>query len=133
MNTSHPVILFDGVCNLCNGFVQFCIKNDTTGKLRYASLQSDIGQELLGQFGLKGAPISTVVLIEEKRHFTKSTAGLRIMRHFGGLWQLLYILMIVPKPIRNFVYDYIAKNRYKWFGQQESCWIPTPELQSRFL
>lgn len=133
MTETHPVVLFDGVCNLCNGFVQFCIERDKKGKLKFASLQSGVGQELLAQFGLKGAPLSTVVLIEGNQYYTKSSAGLRVLKHFGGFWQLFYGLMIFPKPLRNWVYDYIAKNRYKWFGKKESCWMPTPELENRFL
>lgn len=130
---AHPVILFDGVCNLCNGFVQFAIQHDPKARLRFAALQSEAGQRLLTDFGLAGQPLKTVFLIEGKRIYRKSSAGLRALYHFGGAWRLLYVLMLIPSPIRNLVYDWIARNRYRWFGQRETCWMPTPDLQQRFL
>lgn len=129
----HPVVLFDGVCNLCNGFVQFAIQQDPKARLRFAALQSEAGQQLLARFGLAGQPLKTVFLIENQRLYRKSSAGLRVLYHFGGAWRLLYALTIVPAPLRDLVYDYIARHRYRWFGQRPTCWMPTPDLKQRFL
>ncbi|MGB0863499.1 MAG: thiol-disulfide oxidoreductase DCC family protein [Saprospiraceae bacterium] len=129
----HTVILFDGVCNLCNGFVQFTIERDKDQYFKFASLQSEVAKEILKPFGLDNQTLSTVILVENGKCYTKSTAGLRIMNQFGGLWSLVTVLLIFPKFIRDVVYDFIARNRYKWFGEKESCWIPTPELKQRFL
>lgn len=130
---NHSVILFDGVCNLCNGFVQFTIERDKDEYFKFASLQSDAAKEILEPFGLANQSLSTVILVENGQHYTKSTAGLMVISRFGGLWSLAKILFIFPKFIRDVVYDFIARNRYKWFGEKESCWIPTPELKKRFL
>jgi predicted DCC family thiol-disulfide oxidoreductase YuxK len=130
---NHSVILFDGVCNLCNGFVQFTIERDKDQYFKFASLQSEAAKEILAPFGLDNQSLSTVILVENGQYYTKSTAGLTIISRFGGLWSLAKILLIFPKFIRDVVYDFIARNRYKWFGEKESCWIPTPELKKRFL
>lgn len=130
---NHPIVLFDGVCNLCNGFVQFAIEHDKQAKLKFTSLQSDAAQQLLEPLGQADQPLDSVILVENGKLYTKSAAGLRILRHFGGTWRLFYGLIIFPKLIRDFVYDIIANNRYKWFGKKNECWIPTPELRSRFL
>lgn len=130
---NHSVILFDGVCNLCNGFVQFTIERDKDQYFKFASLQSDTAKEILASFGLDNQSLSTVILVENGQYYTKSTAGLTIISRFGGLWSLAKVLLIFPKFIRDVVYDFIARNRYKWFGEKESCWIPTPELKKRFL
>jgi predicted DCC family thiol-disulfide oxidoreductase YuxK len=130
---NHSVILFDGVCNLCNGFVQFTIERDKDQYFKFASLQSDTAKEILASFGLDNQSLSTVILVENGQYYTKSTAGLTIISRFGGLWSLAKVLLILPKFIRDVVYDFIARNRYKWFGEKESCWIPTPELKKRFL
>lgn len=127
-----PIILFDGVCNLCSASVQFIIRNDKKGLFRFASLQSESGKHLLEQFGLKG-DMGSVVLLENRKVYQYSTAALRIARRLDGGWPLLYGLMIVPPFIRNGVYRFIAKNRYRWFGQKQACWVPAPALQSRFL
>ncbi len=126
-------MLFDGVCNLCSTAVQFIIKQDKKARFRFASLQSETGQQLLQKFNLPTDDITTMVLIEGDKYYTHSTAGLRNALHLGGLWQLLYGFIIVPKPIRDAVYNWIARNRYRWFGQSEACMIPTPELKARFL
>ena len=130
----NPILLFDGVCNLCNHSVQFCIDNDKNGKIHYASLQSDIGQSYLTKFKMSGTDLNSVVLIEGERFYTKSDAPLRLVKYFDKkIWRLSAIFFIVPKFIRDAIYNYIAKNRYKWFGKQESCRLPTPDLRSRFL
>ncbi len=129
----HPVLLFDGVCNLCNTSVQFIIDKDPESKFNFASLQSDIGGELLKQFNLSNEQLDSVVLIKNDKAYTRSSAALQVLRTLGGAWSLLYGLIIIPKPIRDIIYDWVAKNRYKWFGKQESCWLPTPDLRARFL
>jgi predicted DCC family thiol-disulfide oxidoreductase YuxK len=130
---NHPIILFDGVCNLCSGTVQFIIAHDPNKLFRFASLQSDAGQALLAKHALPNKDFKTIIFIENGRIYTKSGAALHIARRLGGLWQLLYLFIIVPPFIRNIVYDYIARNRYRFWGEKEECWLPTPDLRSRFL
>ncbi|MFD1706543.1 thiol-disulfide oxidoreductase DCC family protein [Siminovitchia sediminis] len=127
-----PIILFDGDCNFCDASVQFIIRNDPKGIFQFASLQSDIGQQLLKERNAS-TDIDSMVLIEGDKVFYKSAAALRISKHLKGLWKLAYILKIVPAPIRNAVYDFVARNRYKWFGHKESCMLPPPEVRARFL
>ena len=126
-------ILFDGVCNLCSGFVVFTIKRDSGAKFKFASLQSEHGEKLQKEFGLDPNDIKTMVLVENDRVYLKSDAALRIFRQLDGLWSLLYYLIVFPKPLRNYVYDVVAKNRYRWFGKKDECMVPTPELEKRFL
>lgn len=129
----HPaIVLFDGACNMCNHSVQFAIKRDPEGHFKYASLQSELGQELLQHYKLP-LVLDTIVLIENGKAYTHSSAPLRILRKSSTPWSLLYAFIIVPPFIRNGVYRWIAKNRYKWFGKNESCMMPTPELRRRFL
>lgn len=127
------VVLFDGVCNLCNGAVQFIIKRDAKNRFSFASLQSEAGQARLRQFNLATDAFDTFVLVEGGKAYTRSTAALRIARRLPGAWQLLYGLMIIPKPLRDWVYGLVARNRYRLFGKQDSCMMPTPELRARFL
>lgn len=127
------VIFFDGFCNLCSGAVQFVIKRDSQGLFRFASLQSDYAASALKQFDLEPAQADSIVLLENGKVYQRSTAALRVAKKLKGLWPLLYGFIIVPRFIRDGVYNFIAKNRYKWFGRQESCWVPTPELKQRFL
>lgn len=129
----HPILLFDGVCNLCNGFVQFVIERDPNGKFRFAALQSEKGQQLLKHFNLPVDEIFSVILIQNGKAYTRSTAALRMFKNMKSAYPILYIFIIVPSFIRDTIYNFIAKNRYKWFGQKDSCMIPTPELQNRFL
>jgi len=131
--TTGPVILFDGICNFCNGAVNFTIKRDKHKVIRFAALQTDIGKALLKQHGLPDNYTSSFIFIEKNRLYSRSTAALRVCRYLTGLWPLCYGLIIVPAFIRNAVYDFVAKNRYKWFGQKEACMIPTPEMRARFL
>lgn len=131
--TTDPVILFDGICNFCNGAVNFTIKRDKHKTIKFAALQSDIGQSLLKQYGLPGDFISSFLFIENGKVYSRSTAALRVCRYLKGLWPLCYGFMIVPAFIRNAVYDFIAKNRYKWFGQKDQCMVPTPDMRARFL
>jgi predicted DCC family thiol-disulfide oxidoreductase YuxK len=127
------IILFDGVCNFCNVAVIFIIQQDRNAKFNFASLQSTFGQEKLKQFGLSSDELSTIVLLNKGRIFTKSSAALEIARHLDGLWPLFSLFKIVPSRVRDFAYDFIARNRYRWFGKREACMIPTPKLKSRFL
>lgn len=130
---TDPVILFDGVCNFCNGAVNFTIKRDKHHTIKFAPLQSDIGKMLLLQYGLPENYSSSFLFIEKGKLFSRSTAALRVCRYLKGFWPLCYGLIIIPAFIRNAVYDLIAKNRYKWFGQKAECMIPTPDVRARFL
>ena len=131
--SDHPIVLFDGVCNLCNGIVKFVIKRDEKGKLRFASLQSDTGKELMRKHGLDENQLDTFVFVEHGKAHIKSTAGLKLAKNLNGLWPMLYVFIIIPKFLRDAVYSFIAGNRYRWFGKQEACMIPTPEIRARFL
>ena len=129
----HPVILFDGVCNLCNGAVQFIIKRDPNGVFRFASLQSDAGQDILKRHDLPTEDFDTMVVVDGDEVLTRSTAALHILRRLGGVWWIAYAFIIVPRYLRDAVYAIVVKNRYRWFGQREECMVPTPDLKSRFL
>jgi predicted DCC family thiol-disulfide oxidoreductase YuxK len=133
MLPASSILFFDGVCNLCNGFVQFVIARDPAGHFRFASLQSAAGQEVLRTHGLPTEQFKSILLLENGRLYTRSSAGLRILRHLGGVWSWLYVLMLVPSFLRDPLYDWVSRNRYRWFGKQESCMLPTPELKTRFL
>lgn len=126
------VLLFDGECNLCNGAVQFILKRDRAEVIKFASLQSRAGEELVKEYNVPNN-INSIVYITNGKVYTKSDAALHISRELGKFWRLAYSFIWIPKPIRDKLYDYIAKNRYKWFGKTESCMIPTPELKKRFL
>lgn len=128
-----PILLFDGVCNLCNGFVQFIILRDSKAKVRFAALQSEVGQQLLREAKMPTEALSTVVLWENGKFYTHSDVPLRVARYLDGLLPLFSVYTIIPKFIRDGIYNWIAKNRYRWFGKKESCMIPTPELKGRFL
>ncbi len=129
----QPLILFDGVCNLCSSSVLFIIKRDSKSVFRFASLQSELGKNLLHEFNLPVTDFNSVLLIHNNKVYQKSNAALEITRHLRGLWPMLYAFMIIPAFIRNGVYNWIASNRYKWFGKKDACMIPTPELKSRFI
>ena len=131
--TEKAIILFDGVCNLCNGFVNFLIPRDAENRFQFGSLQSPKVKALLKEYQYDATEISTVLLLEESHLYTQSTAVLKIFRKMGGAWPLLYAFIIVPKPIRNFVYNLVARNRYRLFGRKDSCMMPTPELKARFV
>ncbi|MBM7571484.1 thiol-disulfide oxidoreductase DCC family protein [Aquibacillus albus] len=126
------IILFDGECNFCDKSVQFIIKRDPEAYFKFASLQSDVGKKLMKQYN---APedIDSFVLIENNKYYLKSSAALRVCKHLKGLWKFPYFFLAVPVPIRDFFYEIIAQNRYKWFGKKESCMLPSPEERKRFL
>ena len=130
---SHPVILFDGVCNLCSGVVQFIIKHDPKKQFRFASLQSKFGEEVMKRFGLPIDQYNSFILIENKKIYTRSTGALKVAKKLNGLYPLMYAFIIVPRFIRDAVYNLVAQKRYKWFGKKETCWIPAPELKNLFI
>lgn len=130
---STSIILFDGICNLCNGAVLFVIKHDPSGKFLFASLQSDAGQELLKKYNLPVDNFNSFILLQDEKVYSKSTGGLKVAQQIKGAWSWLYIFIIIPKFIRDGVYTWIANNRYKWFGKKDACMLPTPELKARFL
>jgi predicted DCC family thiol-disulfide oxidoreductase YuxK len=129
---SGPVILFDGVCNLCNRFVQFVIARDLRAKFSFASLQSEAAARLGVRVGSCDGPES-IVLLENGRAFTQSTAALRIVVALGFPWTVAGALLLVPRPLRDWTYAVIARNRYRWFGRRQVCMVPTPDLKGRFL
>lgn len=129
----QAIILFDGVCNLCNKSVQTVIRFDKKKTFQFASLQSNQGQALLKQYGLSDKELSSFVLIQHNKAVTRSSAALMVARQLSGPIKILYGFMIVPAFIRDAVYNMIARNRYKWFGKQDACMIPTPALKARFL
>jgi predicted DCC family thiol-disulfide oxidoreductase YuxK len=132
-NSKKPIVLFDGVCNLCNGTIQYIIKRDKRDQFFFASLQGSTGQQLLKKYQLPQTSFNSFVLIEGDRAYTKSTGALKVLKKLGGIWNLLYAFIIVPLFVRDAVYNWISKNRYRWFGKREYCMIPTPELKARFL
>lgn len=127
------IILFDGVCNLCNSTVQFIIERDTKNVFLFSSLQSNFGQEILTRNNLNKNNFDSIILIDGDKIYQKSDAALRIAKEIKAPWSLFNHLLFLPKFLRDFGYDLIAKNRYKLFGKQESCWIPTSDLKSKFL
>ena len=127
-----PVILFDGVCNLCSGSVQFILKRDKEKKFLFASLQSNYGQELLKKLGLPADTFNSFMLYQDGNILTRSTAALQMFQQLKG-WKWVKVFWIVPKFIRDAVYNLVAKNRYSWFGKKNECWLPTAELKARFL
>jgi predicted DCC family thiol-disulfide oxidoreductase YuxK len=127
------ILLFDGVCNLCNAVVKFVIRWDKQAKFKFASLQSPAGQRLLRQFNLSVTDPDSFVYVKGEKYYLRSSAALHLLKELGGGWQLLYLFMAVPKPLRDLCYRIIAKNRYRLFGKSDSCMMPTPELQKRFL
>jgi predicted DCC family thiol-disulfide oxidoreductase YuxK len=130
---NFPVLLFDGVCNLCNGSVQWVLRHDREARFRFAALQSDTGQALLRRFGLDPAQLDTVVLVDGERIFLRSDAPLEVARRLGGIWASLFIFKVLPRSLRDAAYDWVARHRYRWFGRQESCLLPRPEWKERFV
>src|SRR5215204_4269440 len=133
MVEQHPVILFDGICNFCNGVIHFVIRQDKKGRFRFTTLQSGRGQQLLQHYGLSQLHFDSFILIENGKVYMRSAAALKLSNKLPWYWKWTQILWIVPPFIRNAFYDLIARNRYKWFGRKEQCMVPAPELRSRFL
>jgi predicted DCC family thiol-disulfide oxidoreductase YuxK len=130
---THQLILFDGVCNLCNGFVQFVIARDPGGRFQFGALQSAAARRVLDQRHASGPLPDSVVLVEEGRVFTGSTAALRIVRRLRFPWPLAASMLLIPRPLRDWIYAGVARRRYRWFGKREHCMVPTPALRSRFI
>lgn len=129
----NNVVLFDGVCVMCNGLVDFTMKRDRKRQYFFAALQSATGQKVLNALGLPTEELGSMVLIEAGLAYTKSTAALRVARNCSGLWPVLYAFIVVPAPLRDRIYDWVGNRRYRWFGQLDECRIPTPEEKARFL
>jgi predicted DCC family thiol-disulfide oxidoreductase YuxK len=127
------IVLFDGVCNLCNGAVRFIVARDPDARYRFAALDSDAARAVLRQIGVRTTLPDSIVLVDNTGVSSRSTAALRIARRLTFPWPLLYVFMLVPRPLRDAVYDFVARNRYRWFGRQELCLVPTPDLRGRFL
>ena len=130
--TSPPVVLFDGVCKLCNGSVNFVLRRDRAGRLKLAPLQSDYGRKVLEEHGKISDSMDSIMFLEADQLTTKSTAIIRISKYLGGAWPLCMIALVIPRFIRDFVYDVVAKNRYRWFGKYDTCRLPDPEFEDRF-
>ncbi|AWX46199.1 Alpha-N-acetylgalactosaminidase [Flagellimonas maritima] len=128
------IILFDGVCNLCNSSIQFVIKRDKKDIFRYAALQSQVGQKLIDERAIDISKVDSIILVEPGvAYYTKSDAALNIAKSFGGVWKIVNVFTWIPKSFRDAVYNFVARNRYRWFGQKDACMIPTPELRAKFL
>ncbi|AIQ45461.1 thiol-disulfide oxidoreductase DCC [Paenibacillus sp. FSL R7-0273] len=131
--SGQTVVLIDGVCHLCQGLVRFIIPRDPAGRIKFTSLQSDKGITLLLAAGLEPGRLDTVVVLENGRVYTESSAVLRIARKLRLPWPAAYAFIIVPRPLRNSLYRLVARNRYRWFGRDEACLLPSPDIKSRFL
>ncbi len=133
MDDSYPILFFDGHCNLCNGAIQTILLNDRRGLLRFASLQSPLAAELLPPLGVTPADLDSLVLYHNGRIYTHSEGALRAARLMGGAFAVLYYLRVVPRRLRDGVYAFIGRNRYRWFGKREACLLPRPEWKTRFV
>ncbi len=133
MNQSKSIIFFDGVCNLCNSSIDFIIQRDKNNRFLVGALQDDFSRKILSKYSVKPDYLDSLVLLENDQIFYRSTAALKIARHLSGLWPLFYGFIILPSWLRDPIYDWIGKNRYRWFGKKNTCRIPTPEEAARFL
>jgi predicted DCC family thiol-disulfide oxidoreductase YuxK len=130
---SRRIVVFDGFCNLCNGFVQFILRHEKTEELLFVSLQSESGKKLIYRYNIDPITTDSVVFIDGEKAYIKSKAALKIARYLKFPWNLLYVFAVLPVPFRDWIYDRVAKHRYKLFGKRSSCYIPSPELAGRFL
>jgi predicted DCC family thiol-disulfide oxidoreductase YuxK len=133
MDDNREILLFDGVCNFCNATVKFILRNDKAGRFTLGSIQSSPGQELIEKYHIPVKGLETFVYLHDGQYLLRSDAILQVMKNLGGIWKLTYIFKIVPRFIRDAVYNFIARNRYRFFGKRESCMLPTPEQRARFL
>jgi predicted DCC family thiol-disulfide oxidoreductase YuxK len=129
----HPLIVFDGICHLCTGFVRFVIRWDRVALFQFLPAQSPRGEALYARLGLKSGDWDTNLLVLDGRVYTELDAFIEIARRFGGLWQLMPLLYAIPRILRDWLYNRLARNRYNWFGKRDVCYLPTPDLASRFL
>jgi len=133
-NQSEPIVLLiDGHCNMCHGLAKFVVGRDKRAVFRFASLQSELGRRLLQEGGMPEDALETFVMVDNGKYYTKSTAALRIGRKLGWPWSVAYPAIVVPRFVRDRVYRFVARRRYRWFGRSESCLLPTPDMRSRFL
>ena len=128
-----PLVVFDGVCNLCAGSVDFILRHETAPALRFAPVQSHTGARVISELGFDPGDAKTFVLVEAGRAYVRSSAAIRVARHLRWPWRALAAFWIVPRPIRDWAYDRVAANRYRWFGRKDSCMVPSPELRRRFV
>lgn len=133
MDSTQRLVLFDGVCNFCNFWIQFALKRDQKGKLKFTSLQGETAHQLLPRYHIDPTVLTSVIFIDDGKVYRESSAALCVCRYLDGGWKLLYGLMIIPVFIRDGIYKWIGRNRYKWFGKTETCMLPTPEQRTRFL
>jgi predicted DCC family thiol-disulfide oxidoreductase YuxK len=131
--TPDNLILFDGVCNLCDAFVQFVIRHDRAGKFRFAAIQSQAGKRIFQSRGLDAENLQTFVLVTGGEIFVRSDAAVEVLSRFGGGWKICRIFLLVPRPLRDGLYSWVARNRYRWFGRKDACMVPTAEIRERFL
>jgi len=129
----HPLIVFDGICHLCTGFVRFVIRHDRAALFRFLPAQSARGEQLYARFGLKQGDWDSNLLVLEGRIHTELDAFIEVTRRFGGLWRVMPVLYAIPRPLRDWLYNRVARNRYRWFGKRDICYLPTPDLAARFL
>jgi predicted DCC family thiol-disulfide oxidoreductase YuxK len=127
------IVIFDGVCNLCAHSVQFILRHEASAHFLFAPLQSPAGARLLATYGFSPDDTKTFVLVADGKAYVKSDAAIRVAKRLRGAWKLIGVVRVIPRPMRNWIYDVVAHNRYRWFGRTEACMIPTPELRSRFL
>jgi predicted DCC family thiol-disulfide oxidoreductase YuxK len=133
LSHTHPILLFDGVCNLCNNYIQFVIERDPEAVFRFAPLQSSVADRLLEACGYDGEALDSIVLVDQGEYHAKSSAVIRAGAHLGGIYRLLGPFRFVPRIVRDFVYDFVADRRYNWFGKRDQCMVPSPDLEDRFL
>jgi len=131
--THERVIVFDGICNWCNAWVNFTIDHDPLAKFKFATLQSEAAQQILKELRLPAKDFETLLLLEQGHIFTKSTAALRVVKQLSSFWPFFYLAILIPRPLRDAAYDYIARHRYQWMGKSETCHVPTPEHRGRFV
>ena len=129
----RAIVLFDGVCNLCDASVQFVIRRDPRGIFQFASLQGNVGSELARGSGVDPSALDSIVLLDHGKVYRKSSAALRIAKRLNAAWPLMYVFIVVPAPVRDLVYDFVGNRRYRWFGRKDQCWVPDADLRSRFL
>lgn len=130
---NHLLLIFDGFCNLCNAAVDFVMKHDSEKKIKFVAAQTEHGRRVVESLGIEHTAFDSVLFVEDSRIYSGSTAVLRVCRHLPGAWRWLTLLNLIPKPIRDWIYQWIARNRYRWFGRRATCRLPTPEMRDRFL